>query len=559
MYENLTEIFLKKVSRRRKGNTMKKMVKSFALVLLVLSLVACGAKKGPDGAGGKKTITFAKENDIASMDSRYATDGMSFEIIAATTEGLMSVDKDGKVIHALAESHEVSDDQLTWTFKLRDAKWANDDPVTAHDFVYAWQDANTNPDAIYNYLFTGDAANIVNAAKVQKGEVDKSELGVKALDDKTLEIKLDNPVSFFDSLMAFPVFFPLNEKFVTEQGENYALDAGNLVANGPFKMVSWEKGSKVTLEKNPTYWDAANVKADQLVFNIIGEASTAVLDFEGGSTDFVKLNSDLVDKYKESKEFTNVLEGYLWYMMYNFEHPALSNQKIREAIAIAVDKDQLVNNVLKDGSVPGDGFVPVGLATGPDGKDYRESAPVYNKSDKEKAKQLWAEGKKEAGVDNVKIKFLFETSDPAKPAAEFIQSELTSTLEGLEIEMVGVPKENRLQMQREANFDIQLTRWGPDYSDPTTYLNLMLKDSTYNFGGYNNPEYDKLETEALVTFDIAKRWNLLQEAEGVLMKDLPVAPMFQVGGASLINSKVTGIETHAVGVPYLYKNVDKAE
>ena len=176
-----------------------------------------------------------------------------------------------------------------------------------------------------------------------------------------------------------------------------------------------------------------------------------------------------------------------------------------------------------------------------------------------KAKELWEQGKKELGIDTLKLRFLFETSDPAKPAAEFILSELTNTLEGLQIEMEGIPKENRLARQREGDFDLQLTRWGPDYADPTTYLNLMMSDSTYNFGGYLNPEYDRLEKQALVTFDVTERWNLLQAAEKVLMEDLPIAPMFQVGGASLINPKVSGIEAHAVGVPFIYKNVDIAE
>lgn len=534
---------------------MKKYFKLIVLSLITLSLVACGGKES-GGTGGVKSITFAKENDVVSLDSRIATDGMSFEIIAAITEGLMSVDADGKVIPALAETHEVSDDQLTWTFKLRDAKWSNGDPVTAHDFVYAWQQANTNPDSEYSYLFTTDGASVLNAAAVQAGEKDKSELGVKALDDKTLEVKLETPISFFDSLMAFPVFFPLNEKFVTEKGDTYATSAETVLANGPFKLTSWEQGSKITLAKNETYWDVTKVKVEELVFNIVAEASTAVLDFEGGSTDFVKLNSDLVDKYKDSDEFTNVLEGYLWYLQFNYTNPALANANIRKAIALAVDKKQLVENVLKDGSVTGDGFVPTGLATGPDGKDYRESAPVYNETDKAKAKELWSLGLKELGVTNVSLKLLFETSDPAKPAAEFIQSELTTTLEGLTLEMIAVPKQNRLEMQRAGDFDVVVTRWGPDYADPTTYLNLMLTGSNYNYGGYTNTEYDTLIRKAMVTADTTERWELLQQAEGILMGDVPVAPMFQVGGASLVNTKVTGIETHAVGVPYIYKNVD---
>lgn len=534
---------------------MKKYYKGFLILLLSFSLAACSKGKDP-GANGGKVVSFAKENDIVSMDSRYATDGMSFEIIAATTEGLMTVDKDGKVIPALAESHTVSDDQKTWTFKLRDAKWNNGDPVTAHDFVYAWQDANTNPDAIYNYLFTDDAASVVNAAEVQSGEKDKSELGVKALDEKTLEVQLTKPVSFFDSLMSFPVFFPLNEKFLAEVGDQFGLKPEHTLANGPFKMTGWEKGSKVTLAKNENYWDAENVKVDGLVFNIIAEASTAVLDFESGSTNFVKLNSDLIDKYKDNEEFTSVLEGFLWYFMYNFDNEVMANKNIRMALSLSIDRDQLAKNVLKDGSISGDGFVPLGLSTGPDGKDYRDSSDKYLQVDKDKAKEYWNKGKEELGLKDVNIRLLFEGSDPAKPAAEFIQSELTSNLEGLNLEMVSVPKENRLEMQKVGDFDISFTRWGPDYADPTTYLSLLTKDSPYNYGKYHSPTYDEVYGKVANTFDLDARWQLLKDAEKIAMDDVAVTPIFQVGGASLISKNVEGVETHAVGVPFIYKNVD---
>ncbi|CAM3730967.1 peptide ABC transporter substrate-binding protein [Erysipelothrix urinaevulpis] len=537
---------------------MRKLSKVFVLLLLSLALVACSGKGKDEGAKGK-IVTFAKENDIVSMDSRYATDGMSFEIIAATTEGLMTVDKDGNVIPALAESHTISDDKLTWTFKLRDAQWANGEKVTAHDFVYAWQEANTNPDAIYNYLFTDDGASVVNAAEVQDGSKDKKELGAIALDETTLEVKLTKPVSFFDSLMSFPVFFPLNEKFMNETGDQFGLTPENTLANGPFKLVTWEKGSKVSLVKNDTYWDKDNVKVDGLDFNIIAEASTAVLDFESGSTNFVKLNSDLIDKYKDSEEFTSVLEGYLWYFMYNLDNEFLANANIRQALSLSIDRAQLADNVLKDGSIATEGFVPVGLATGPDGKDYRDSADAHIKTDKEEAKNLWTQGKKDLGVENIKIRLLFEGSDPAKPAAEFILSELTSNLEGLELEMVSVPKENRLEMQKQKDFDISLTRWGPDYADPTTYLSLLTENSPYNYGKYNSAAYNDVYGKVATTFDLDARWDLLKQAEKIAMDDMAVTPIFQVGGASLISKNVTGLETHAVGVPFIYKNVTFTE
>lgn len=534
---------------------MKKISKLVLILLLAVALVACG-KSGGDG---KVTVTFAKENDVISMDSRLATDGFSFEIIAATIDGLMSVDKDGNVIYALAKSHTVSEDQLVWTFNLREASWSDGSALVADDFVFAWQDTITRPEAEYNYLYTGDAASIANAEKVLSGELPKEALGIKALDDHTLEITLSKPVSFFDSLMSFPVFFPISRAFAEAQGDQYGLTPANLLASGPYQMMSWDRGSKIVLAKNEHYWDKANVHSDELVFNIVAEASTAVLDFEGGSTDFVKLNSDLVDKYKDKTGFTNILDGYLWYNQYNYDNKYLANKNIRMALSLAIDREQLVSNVLKDGSVVGMGFVPVGLATGPDGKDYRDTADVYLSMDKEKAKEYFALGLQELGVSSISLRFLYEGSDPAKPAAEFIHSELTSTLAGLNLEMVNLPKANRLTLQREGDFDIVLTRWGPDFADPTTYIGLMVTDGNYNFGHFSSSAFDTTYRKALVERDLAVRWQLLKDAEKILMDEAGVAPIFQVGGATLINPKVSGIETHAVGVPFIYKNVSKGQ
>ncbi|MFV0381002.1 MAG: peptide ABC transporter substrate-binding protein [Breznakia sp.] len=536
---------------------MKKMLLKICSLAMVLTLVACGGSDKATTDDDATTVTFAKENDVISMDSRYATDGMSFEMIAATMEGLMSVDADGNIIPALAEKYEVSEDQLTWTFHLRDTKWSNGKKLTADDFVYAWQETITSPDAEYNYLYTDDAASIVNAAAVLAGEKDKTELGINAVDEKTLEVKLTKAVSFFDSLMTFPVFFPVNREFGEEQGEDYGLTPDNLLAIGPYKMTTWNKGSKIELEKNADYWDADAVKTDKLVFNIVAEASTAVLDFESGATDFVKLNSDLVDKYKDGETFNTMLEGYLWYLQFNFENTTLANANIRKALALAVDRDQLVNAVLKDGSIAAKGFVPETLATGPDGKDYRDTADTYLTTNKEEAKALFKKGLEELGVDSLNLRLLFEGSDPAKPAAEFIQSELTSTLEGLSVEMISQPKENRIEMQKAGDFDVVLTRWGPDYADPTTYLSLNVTGNSYNYGKYSSATYDATYAKAGETEDLSARWQLLKDAEKIAMDDVAVSPLFQVGGATLVNTKVSGIETHAVSVPFIYKNVKK--
>ncbi|WP_122639742.1 peptide ABC transporter substrate-binding protein [Romboutsia sp. Marseille-P6047] len=536
---------------------LKKILVTLCSLTMVFSLVACSSSN--DSFDGK-TVTLAKELDIISMDSSYATDGSSFEAIQATVDGLLTVDADGNIIPALAKDKaKISEDGLTYTYELKDAKWDNGTTVTANDFVYAWQRTASSADAEYNYLYGEDGACIANADAVTSGEKEASELGVKAINDTTLEITLSKPCAYFESLMSFPVFYPINEAFATEKGDQYALTPENMLACGAYKMTSWETGSKYVLEKNESYYDADAVKVDKLVFNIVKDLSSSALAFESGDVNFTKLNKDLVDKYKGSSTYTEVLEGYLWYFQYNYANEYLANANIRKAISLAIDKEDLVNNVLKDGSIVANGFVPTELTTGPDGKDYRETAPTYMETNVEEAKKAWEAGLKELGVESITLSMLFDNADPAKSAAEYLQSNLQSTLEGLTIEMVAQEKNNRIEMQKARDFDISLTRWGPDYADPTTYLYLMTTGNSYNYGDYSSAEYDEKIKEASNEQNMETRWQLLKDAEGICMQDYPVAPIFQVGGASLISENVKGIETHAVGVPYIYKNVEIVE
>ena len=540
------------------GRKLKKISVCLCSLLMACSMVACSGSNNSSSDG--KTVTLAKELDIISMDSSYATDGSSIEAIQATVDGLMTLDADGNVIPALAkEKATVSKDGLKYTYELKDAKWDNGTPVTAKDFVYAWQRTVSNPDAEYNYLYGEGGACVANADDIVAGKKKASDLGVKAVNDTTLEITLSKPCAYFESLMSFPVFYPINQEFAEEKGDQFALTPENMLACGAFKMTSWETGSKYVLEKNQSYYDADAVKVDKLVFNVVKDLSSSALAFESGDVHFTKLNKDLVDKYKDSDEYTEVLEGYLWYFQYNFSNEYLANKNIRKAISLAIDKDDLVNNVLKDGSIAAKGFVPTALATGPDGKDYRDTAKSYMDTNIDEAKKCWEAGLKELGVDSIKLSMLFDNADPAKSSAEYLQSHLQSTLKGLTIEMVAQEKNNRIEMQKSRDFDISLTRWGPDYADPTTYLNLLLTGNSYNYGDYTNKNYDSKMEEAANTTDDKTRWELLKEAEGICMDDYAVTPIFQVGGASLISKKVKGIETHAVGVPYIYKNVEVVE
>lgn len=541
---------------------MKKYFAVPAVMTLALGLTACSSGSGNTGAkDGEKpaqVLNLSKENDVITMDSTLATDGMSFEVINMCIEGLETTNENADIVPALAESYDVSDDDLTYTFHLRDAKWSNGDPVTAADFEYAWKDAATDPTCDYAYIFGSDGACIKGADEAMGDPAKKDEIAVKAVDDKTLEVTLSRKTPYFVSLTTFPPFYPVNEKFAEEQGDQYGLSPDNLLYCGPFKLDEWVKGNSLKLSKNADYWGADDVALEEININIVPEPSSAALAYENGTTDYARLNSSLVDKYKDNEAYDTFLEGYLWYLQFNLNNKYLDNANLRKAIGTVVDRDNLVNNVLKDGSINIGGFVPQDFTTGPDGKDYRATADKFytevGEDGLKAAQEYWDKAKKELGVDKITLKLLYEPSDPAKPAAEFIQSEIQK-LDGITIEMVSQEKENRIEKQKARDFDIVLTRWGPDYADPTTYLNLMITGNSYNYGDYHSEAYDAKMEEAANAATPEERWTALQEAEKILMEDSPVVGVFQVGGAALKNPKVTGIEDHSFGVPYIYKNV----
>ena len=541
-----------------KGGIIMKRYAKF-LMIFVFSVVTLTACSGDSESSGK-VLKVAKDVELASMDQHIATDGLSFEVIAATIEGLYTLDADGNAIPAIAKSYDVSEDGLVYTFHLReDAKWSNGEPVTANDFVYAWRRL-VDPNTASEYAFIMDVAGVVNAASVNAGEASLEELGVNAVDDYTLEVTLALPVPFFLQLMTFPSFFPMNEAFVTEKGADYAQTPEGLLANGPFKMTEWTQGHSFKVEKNDSYYDKDNVNIDGIEYKIMKDAQTAALEFESGNLDVVRLTGEIVDLYKENEAFTLIHEGYLWYIAPNEEVEELQNVNLRQALGRAVNKEQLTETVLNDGSTVANFIVPVTLATGPDGKDFREtSANDYMTYDVEVAQEYWEKAKAELGIETLTLELLFEDTDSMKKCAEFIQSELQTNLPGLTIELKSQPKKNRLELMRAGDYQLGITRWGPDYADPTTYLDMFITGSSNNYPNYSNEEYDALMNrigKGDLVYDIEARWEAMKEAEELLIaRDAAALPMYQQGNTYLIDQQVKGIETHSVGVPFIYKNV----
>lgn len=555
---------------------MKKMVSLGISGLMVWSLAACGNSKPAAPVSGTtqaaaetKAAEAAKGNalnvhidvEVASMDPQIATDGTSFEVIADTTDGLYELDADGKPVPALAESVDKSADGLTLTYHLRDAKWSNGTPVTAKDFVFAWRRA-VNPVTASEYAFIVGIAGIKNADAVSSGEKPIEELGVTAVDDKTLKVELDVPVPFFESLMAFPTFYPVNEEFFTKCGDQYASTPDTLLSNGPFKITSYEPAATtITLEKNPDYWDSGKVKLDGINYQVIKDSQQAMLAYQNGDLDLVTLSGEQVEQFQADPEFKNIMAGYLWYMSPNTKVAGLENLNLRKALSLCFDKEAVCKNILKDGSIPAYFAVPTLLATGPDGKDYREDAGSnYFKTDKAEALKYWEEAKKELGVESLTYTMIVEDTESAINVAQFLQSEIQTTLPGITINLEQMPKKNRVERMQEGTFEIGLTRWGPDYADPMTYLDMWITDSPNNYGFWSNAEYDSIIQSAKkgdLALDPAARWKALIGAEKIVCDNAVILPVYQKGNAVMQKAGVEGVEFHSIAINRYFKNTTK--
>ncbi|AVQ28025.1 peptide ABC transporter substrate-binding protein [Fusobacterium ulcerans] len=538
-----------------------KMVLSTLFVLGLLS--GCGGSKEAAPTEAKKEavksniVTIANDVELSSMDTGLATDGTSFEAIASVLEGLYQLDGAGNTIPGMAVKEEISEDGKVHTFTLRDAKWSDGQPVTANDFVFAWRRL-ANPKTASEYAYMIGVAGIKNAEGVMSGEKPITALGVTAVDDKTLKVELDYPVPFFDQLAAFPPFYPIREDFYDKYKEQYALTPEAILSNGAFKMTEWNQGANYTMVKNDQYYDADKVKIDGLNFQVVKDAQSAMVAFDQGNVDYVKLTGEMVDQYKESPELINTLGGYLWYISPNQKVPGLENANLRRALALSFDKEQIAEHLLKDGSIAANFAVPVKLAVGPDGKDFRETTPSYLNVDKAKAKEYYEKAKQELGKDKFAYELVFEDTEASKKVAEYLKSEIETNLPGMTINLKQQPKKARLQLMQNGVYELGLTRWGPDYADPMTYLDMWITGASYNYGSWSSKEYDKLifdTSKGDLTGKPAERWEALKQAEKVCMDAAAILPVYQTGSAVMIKKDLTGFEFHSVGVPTIYKNI----
>ncbi|PKJ55736.1 peptide ABC transporter substrate-binding protein [Bacillus sp. SN10] len=555
---------------------MKKLTAVVAPVLAMsMALTACstsggdkktstnsssgGDSKSEEKLAAKQVFNKTENQEIPTMDTSKSTDTLGSQILGNTMEGLYRLDKENKPIPAAAESSTKSEDGKKYTFKLRkDAKWSNGDPVTAKDFVFAWQRL-LDPKTAAEYAFI--AFPIKNAEVVNKGEKPVTELGVKAVDDYTLEVELEQAIPYFLNLVAFPSYYPLNEKFVKEKGDKYGLESDTTVYNGPFVLSDWKHEQGWKLKKNDQYWDKKTVKLDEINYSVVKEPATIVNLYDSGQVDFALLTGEFVDKFRNNKEEYGVYsEPSTFFIRLNQKRGGqdtpLKSKKLREAIALSIDKKNLTNVILNDGSKPADYLVPKGLAAGPDGKDFQETFKNGIKPDAKKAAAAWEEAKKELGKDQVTIEFLNYDTGNAKKVGEYVKDQIEKNLKGVTVNIKLQPFKQKLKLESDQDYDISYGGWSPDYADPMTYLDMFESKHSHNQMSFSDQKYDEIIKKAggeLMT-DAKKRWEELGKAEKLLLEeDVALVPLYQNARSYVMKPNIKGVVKHNISPEYSYK------
>lgn len=558
------------------------------LLLLALSLVlsvvlaACGGKDKTE----EKDATPNKESDkgteqkeeagepdaeqvlnliesaaIPSVDSAIVEDAVGFNVLNNVNEGLYRLNLENVAEPAMAaEEAEVSEDGLTYTFKLRDAKWSDGTDVTAHDFVFAWQRA-IDPATGSPYGPFMMSGVIENATAISEEKMDKSELGVVAEDDKTLVVTLERPVPYFLSLMSFGTFYPQNEAFVTAKGDAYATNSDNLLYNGPFVLTEWDgTGDSWVYKKNEQYWDAENVKLDTINVDVVKDSATAIKLYNDGKKDRAGVSGDLALQYSTHAEAIVQPETSVFYFKFNQEKDGketpLANVNIRKAIAKSFQKEDLADVILANGSIPANFLVPTDFAFDESGKDFRDISGDLLVYDAEEAKEYWQKGLDELGVTELELEILGGDTELSKKMDEYFKAQLEGNLEGLSIKLKEVPFSVRLDLDTNQQYDIQVSGWGPDFQDPISFLDLFVTDGTNNLMSYSNPEYDALieSSKDELALDPAARYDAFAKAEKILIEDdAAIAPIYQRGLLQLQKPYFKGLAVHPFGADYSYK------
>lgn len=529
-----------------------------ALALLCATFAACGDTSGTSSSAGTSSAasdsgdsSAAEEGETAtggsggtlnmrntmeptSLNTLLATYAYDFTPINAMIECLYRDDENDVPQPAGAETVDISDDKLVYTFHLReDATWSNGDPVVATDYEFAWQQA-LNPEVASDYAYM--LYFIHNAEPYFNGEVEWSEVGVKVIDDYTLEVTLDNPLPYATDLFAFPTLAPINQKFYEEVGaDKYATDAEYFCCNGMYELTEWSHNSEIVFEKREDYWNAAEVGPDKIVYKIITDSQAGLNSYLSREIDYTDLDSGEVVQQAEAAGFEVGVKPARssYYLIVNTEDEFMSNQNLRLALAYSIDKQALVDTVYQNDNQPMTSFTPPAIM-GANDSSFQEAlvaerGEMYPGSgDLEKAQEYLQAALEELGCTVDELNLSIDCADDSlrRNCATFLQEQWRQNL-GIENIAVNSMQTKQVSANRQSgDYCMSLGGWSPDYNDAINFLDLWVTDGGNNDSFWSNEEYDNLIAQATAEADEEVRQQYLFDAEEILAAEMPVIPLY---------------------------------
>ena len=542
---------------------MKKRIIVAALAIAgAMALSGCGGSKSgsaksgdtTQAAAGKKILTIQLGPDVESIDPALnsAVDGANYILFAF--DNLLKMDKDGKVVPGLAEKYEISDDQLTWTFHLRDGlKWSDGSALTADDFVYSWQRL-VDPSVAAPYAQTvlgmvegyDDAIGRPDADGNTTVDPDPTKLKVEAPDEKTLIVHMAKPTPYFDKLAAFVSLSSVKKDVVEANPDGWSIDPKTYISTGPFKLTGWEPGSYLMFEKNENYWDADSIKLDGIKCLLMQDQNATFSAYESGDALMIKdVPTQEITTLKDRSDFhiDPILGTY--YLDLNTTLDEFKDPKVREALSLALDRKYISETITAGTYTPASGFVSEGVT------DWNGTAWQDNITDKSayiniddhagnlaKAKELLKEAGYENGVGLPEMVYSTNDASYHKKIAEYLQQAWGEL--GLKVQVNIVEWKSFTPQRRSGNYQIARDGWVMDYNDPSNILELALTGNGNNNAKYSNPEFDALMSKAATEKDPQTRFGYLHQAEDFIMKDTAMVPLLYYNDFYLQSDKITG-------------------
>ncbi len=532
-----------------KRKFFKKTLVLTSILIMSLSSVLAGCSNASKGSTENLSVCDGPQPETIDPALNVSVDGAT--LINHGFEGLMKIDSTGAIVKGMAKDYKISDDGKVYTFTLRDdAKWSDGQALVAEDFVYSWQRA-VDPATAAEYAYMIDM--VVNTNEIMAGEKDKSELGIKAIDEKTIEITLVTETPFFLEICAFPTTYPVRKDVVEANPDGWSKDPSTYIGNGPYKLTEWTDLDKMVYTQNENYYDVKNLGPKTITFQLMEDNNTILSAFKNGQ---ILFGDDLPSAEIEAMTGNGLYtEGQLgtYFLCVNMNDPVFQDVRVRKALALAIDREYIVKNVSKAGEVPATSFVSIGLSDVKMDEEFQAKATPWFGTDYEanlaEAKQLLADAGYPNGEGFPTVEYLFNPTSIHPVLAEALQNMWKTGL-GINATLSSQDWAVFIQTRQDGEYQIARHGWLADYNDPISFIDMFVTGGGNNDADYSNPDYDALVAQVKASSDRGERITLMHQAEDILAKDMPIIPIFYYTDLYLKSDKLEGFYSSPLGYKY---------